>query len=174
MVLSRALRSDDFDCPKVASALCILGRLDGPTLAFSTLDLESGQEQAVASIEINPAVFYDWALSPDGSLVAVINLDNLRIVSLKGGETRQLLDGDRKIEMEYLAWTADGQGVIVNSIGGLLRDFGLLYVGLDGHTEIVWQKENEWPVTPVPSPDGRYLAYGMMIQDSNAWMIENF
>ncbi len=127
----------------------------------------------MASVEIDRSAFYNWALSPDGSQVAVVNFDNrVRILTLKEGEVRELSAGNWN-GMEFAAWTADGQGVIVTG-GGIMLINGLLYMGLDGHTEIVWQKENEWPVYPVSSPDGRYLAYATMIADSNAWMIENF
>ncbi|MEE9231556.1 MAG: hypothetical protein V3U86_12710, partial [Acidobacteriota bacterium] len=164
---------EGYGCPSEASAPCVLSRLEGTRLVFSTFDLHSGQEQAMASVEIDRSAFYAWALSPDGSQVAVVNFDDrVRIVALKGGEVHELSAGNW-YGMEFVVWTVDGQGVIVTGAGFSLTS-GLLYIGLDGHTELVWQKENEWPVYPVPSPDGRYLAYATMIADSNAWMIENF
>ena len=39
---------------------------------------------------------------------------------------------------------------------------------------VLRDKQNEWHVRPVASPDGRYLAFASMIFDSNVWMIENF
>ena len=164
---------ETYDCPRKASASCVLSRLEGARLVFSAFDLHSGQEQAIGSIQIDPSAFYDMAVSPDGTQLAVVNFDSrVRILKVKSGEVRELSIGIWK-GMEYVTWTADGQGVIVTG-GSITGTNGLFYIGLDGHTESVWQKENEWPVYPTPSPDGRYLAYATMIEDSNAWMIENF
>jgi hypothetical protein len=45
-------------------------------------------------------------------------------------------------------------------------------VTLDGEAQLL-HKANWWMERLVPSPDGRYLAFGMVTIESNAWMIEN-
>ena len=124
-------------------------------------------------MEIDPSGFFYWALSPDGSRIAVVNFDSrVRILTLQEEEVLEL-SASSWYGMEHVTWTVDGQGVIVTG-GGITMTKGLLYIGLDGHTEVVLREENEWPVYPISSPDGRYLAYARMFPDSNVWMIEHF
>jgi len=45
-------------------------------------------------------------------------------------------------------------------------------VPLDGETRLLY-KGGYYVENPVPSPDGRYLAFGEVTLESNAWVIEN-
>ena len=64
---------------------------------------------------------------------------------------------------------------------GLLRGPGppdsnlLYYVTLAGKVKPLLPKgRHPWMIGPLPSPDGKYLAFQAQTRDSNVWMLENF
>ena len=75
-----------------------------------------------------------------------------------------------------IAWIADGKGFFVTS---LLPDselrFNLLYVTVDGKVKpLLRNTVRQWMINPMPSPDGKYLAFQAQTWDSNVWMLEGF
>jgi hypothetical protein len=72
-----------------------------------------------------------------------------------------------------VAWAADGNGFFVSYFSA--NNSGLLYVTLAGKVKLLLRRNDFHEiVTIMPSPDGRYLAYGGETRDSNVWMLENF
>lgn len=72
--------------------------------------------------------------------------------------------------MALLDWAADGKGFLIESFPGLL-----LFVDMDGRTDILWKSEaypNDAP-WGVPSPNGRHLAMLGWSVDNDIWMLEN-
>ena len=65
----------------------------------------------------------------------------------------------------------DGKGFFVGSSDG-----ALLFVDMDGRSEVLWKRQTLWGIGPagLPSPDGRRLAISAWTIDSNMWMLENF
>jgi len=50
-------------------------------------------------------------------------------------------------------------------------EYKLFYAGLDGHSQVLWKRGTSpgWTFgPPVPSPDGRYLAFTVVTYESNA------
>jgi hypothetical protein len=46
---------------------------------------------------------------------------------------------------------------------------------LDGKTRVLLDLgRNAWLNSALPSPDGRYVAFGQQSWDSNVWLLENF
>jgi Tol biopolymer transport system component len=75
-----------------------------------------------------------------------------------------------------MAWAADGTAFFVTSVlpDAELR-FNLLYVTLDGKVKrLLRSTRRQWMINPLPSPNGKYLAFGAQTVDSNVWMLENF
>ena len=70
-----------------------------------------------------------------------------------------------------VGWSADGRGLFVSK--GSSSGDSLLRVNLNGDAQVL-RKAGMWIERPVASPDGRYLAWGEVSSNSNAWMIENF
>jgi hypothetical protein len=53
--------------------------------------------------------------------------------------------------------------------------FNLLHVTLSGKVKpLLRNGRGQWMQNPLPSPDGRYLAFNAETWDSNVWMLENF
>jgi hypothetical protein len=50
----------------------------------------------------------------------------------------------------------------------------LLHVTTAGKVSVLSHNDRaQWPAWPVPSPDGKYLAFQAQTYDFNAWMMEN-
>ena len=52
------------------------------------------------------------------------------------------------------------------------KDAPLLRISLDGHVKLL-HKGLFHTESPVPSPDGRHLAFGENMMESNVWVVQN-
>jgi Tol biopolymer transport system component len=108
-----------------------------------------------------------WDVSPDGSRLAVVSSGN-NILTLANGVWREIPIAARW-EPDYIAWASDGAGFFVTS-----STLDLLHVTTAGKVNVLSHNDQaQWPADPVPSPDGKYLAFQAQTYDFNAWMIEN-
>lgn len=73
--------------------------------------------------------------------------------------------------LDSVAWSADGKSLFVGSFSP--TGTYLLHVSMNGQAQII-RKSGLWIDRPLPSPDGRYLAFGEVTSNQNAWMIDNF
>jgi len=74
---------------------------------------------------------------------------------------------------QRIAWAADGKGFFLNSV--LPEGWGLLHVTTAGRVSLLLRNpRSQRLLTPLPSPDGKHLAFQAETYDSNVWMIENF
>jgi hypothetical protein len=147
---------------------------------FFSLDSLEGKGDEIARIEDRPP-FVQWALSPNGRTIAVVNNDGgLRLLDLDSGTVEEIKH-ERWTFREFVAWDAFGNGVYTDGrpqtfYGG--RAFGkqLVYTQLGEETKVhlLGRSKAQWFVLPEASPDGRYLAYGIVTFSANAWMLENF
>ncbi len=169
----------DFHCPRSMdiSPDCVLGqRNQNNQYVFNAFNPVYGIGRELQAVEDRPP-FSEWDLSPDGERVALVhNEGDVRIINLEDGVERQVIRDGWSFG-EYVAWSADGSGVIVDGNPERSRYFrkALLYLPLDGRDVTVLRQEpSEWHVRIAPSPDGRWLAFGLMVFSGNAWMIEDF
>jgi Tol biopolymer transport system component len=186
-----ALVDYSFSCPLVADSSCVMSQREAttsssakgaklanspPLIKFDAFDPFKGKGEHLAQIEA--AFFPQWALSPDGSRLAVVDMP------LKG-EIRMLSLTDKiwhkvRVESECsnffaVAWAADGKGFLVTC--KLNNSWRLLQVNLAGKTQLLFATGpgQEWLYSPRSSPDGKRLAIDIQTKgESNAFMIENF
>ena len=122
----------------------------------------------------NPDASVAWDLSRDGSTVAIVgvdeNKDRIRLVDIQTGSARSISVGD-SANLSDISWSADGRSWFITSSS--VRGAALLRVGVNGEVSELWKTTNIVG-SPVPSPDGRNLAFTVSTHNSNAWMIENF
>jgi len=92
----------------------------------------------------------------------------VRIVDLGSGTARDApVSGQRRFES--LAWTGDGESLWVTCF--YTKRTRLLRVSLSGKSREIFESPM-WFERPLPSPDGRYLAFGLKTVESNAWLLE--
>jgi Tol biopolymer transport system component len=168
-------------CSWLPVALCLLGEEspDRKQYVFTAFDPLEGREREVTRVALRqPDEEYFWDLTRDGSRLAFAqNLrgseTRIQILPLPGGELHEVVI-QRDIQMSSLDWASDGKGFFVgtNTPGGML-----LFVDLDGQTEVLWKTATLWGLfgpRGLPSPDGLHLAmFGTNI-GTNVWLLENF
>jgi len=155
----------------------VLSQVESDEVIFYALDPVEGKGHELARTRKETSFHEAWDLSPDATHAALVNMTNRIQVIPLNGEAQAELVVDRWWGIEYIAWAADGKGLFINGFsprGPTWPRGALLYVSLEGTVHVLYDKPNEWDVLPYASPDGRYLAFGGMIFDSHAWMIEDF
>jgi Tol biopolymer transport system component len=165
----------DFRCPSKPAAPCILAERGRDQIVFSAFDPVDGKKRQVAKVEFDPySVWSFWNLSPDGSKIAFgkdeRSKGRLRLLPVAGG-SEQEVDVKGWGWLDSVAWSADGKSLFVDSLS--VKGSSLLHVLLNGQAQVL-RKAGLWIDRPTPSPDGRYLAFGEVTSNQNAWMIENF
>ncbi len=170
----------DYPCARAPANLCVVIEADhdGKRLTVTSFDPLKGKGERLRTIEKDPHAGFAWALSPDGSILALARGDesemHIRLLSLKAGSDREIAVKNWP-NIASMEWSPDGKGLYCGSV---TSDSGtLLYVDLNGVAQVV-ARSNEIGggafIAAVPSPDGRYLALPGAIRYSNAWLIEGF
>ena len=115
----RLIRSLQEHCASPPSAVCVMGERDTEAgqYVFSSLDPVQDKGPELARIEDRPP-FLNWALSPDGTQVAVVHNDDdsIHIVTLANGEERVLRLTEWQV-FEFISWARDGTGFYISEGG---------------------------------------------------------
>ncbi len=163
-----------FRCPTRGGADCVLAeQVDRNQISFTAVDPQQGRKSEIAKFSGDPE-FLSWALSPDGSQIAVTafayKAADIEILPVKGGTPRKYSTLPFN-ELSAVAWTPDGKGLFLSSQSS--RGSSIIRFDFVKPPKLLWKSVFDiHEVTP--SPDGRYLALGPEVDDSNAWLISNF
>jgi Tol biopolymer transport system component len=159
----------DFRCASGPGSPCVLAEADNNRIVFSRFDSESGAKRELTRVDISRDSV--WDLSRDGSrlvIAARLSGSPIRILDLATGtERHQLLAGSPLVYS--VSWASDGKSLFVATF--LIKGGSLLRVFLDGRTQLLRQFST-WVENPIPSPDGRFLAFGEVSVNSNAWVLD--
>jgi Tol biopolymer transport system component len=174
-VLTASSLIDCVQCARSPSSLCAIGREtpDNRQLIFTAFDPVKGIGGELIRFDVDdPNDSYGFALSPDGTHIAVVQFQtgSFYILSLNGEATREFTvknwnnGGD---------WAADGKGLFVSR--ATERGSALVYVDLRANIHVVWDVEGDFEGSVgLSSPDGRRLIMSRDTFSSNMWSIENF
>ena len=159
----------DFRCASVPGSPCVIAEAEDERIVFSRFDPESGAKRELTRADINRNSV--WDLSPDGSrlvFAASSTGSPIHILDLAtGAERHQLLAGSPLVYS--VAWASDAKSLFVTTFA--IKGSSILRVSLDGRTQLLWQS-SAWIERPIPSPDGRLLAFGQVNVNSNAWVLD--
>jgi len=161
----------DWDCSRSSRGICVVGRLEKEHAIFYPLDPLHGLGKALASTEWPAGAGFSLAVSPDGSLISIRSDRQIRFLDWRKGTERtiQIPAGWWIFQFEF---SADGKAVIC---AAQAVSFFLARIELDGSTHILLDRGRSQSLAPaLPSPDGRYLAFGQLTFESNVWLLENF
>lgn len=167
-------------CATAPGGPCVLieDRIADGVSIISRLDPVAGKTEELWRFDRNPGLNPIASLSPDGGRFAVVgHTKEQRSIRLRDAFTGEIL---REIEMEGMlgaslvgvAWRPDGDGFYV--ISDFPRGMAMLHVDLRGKPQVLFEDPTGFLLLAIPSPDGRYLAFGKVTVSSNAWMIEQF
>ncbi|HBE40599.1 MAG TPA: hypothetical protein DDW27_05240 [Bacteroidales bacterium] len=131
-------------------------------------DLQSGEQRQIT----REGSWVDWtyasdaAISPDGKQIAyswtVRSFGELRLSALDGSSMRVLHNGQDGRWMYISTWMPDGQRILASSYNLKDKTNQRQIISLsDGSIHNIGQPELEAIDWGYPSPDGRYIAYGL-------------
>jgi len=159
-----------FRCPLSAHARCVLSEQVLDQLVFTAFDPVEGRKGELTRIAAASVDF--WDLSPDGQWIALGKSaetnGHIRLVPLAGQAPREISAGDWT-HLQSVAWAADGKSLFVSGFAS--KGGPLLHVSLEGKTLLLY-RGNKYTENPSPSPNGRYLAWGEMVEEGNAWVVD--
>lgn len=152
-------------------------RVKGKQRIFYSLDPVRGKGPQLGKIEVSGSETSGWAVSPDGSRLALVDEDKYRgrveLLNLSDGAWHELsVEPDWGI-LQSIAWAADGKGFFAT----VRRPdpSNLVYITPVGEVKpLVRNGHRQLLYLPLPSPDGKYLAFGATTIDANVWVLENF
>jgi eukaryotic-like serine/threonine-protein kinase len=168
-------------CSSSPASLCVLGEEspDRKQYVFNQFDPMKGRGRVITRVTLQqPVNRYFWDLTRDGTQLAFAqnvsgSESRIQILPVSGGGAREVVI-PREIQLTSLDWAIEGEGFFVGSS----RPWSvvLLFVDMDGRTDVLWKRETLYGAGPraLPSPDGRNLAMQASSADSNIWMLENF
>jgi eukaryotic-like serine/threonine-protein kinase len=118
---------------------------------------------------------HSWSLSFDGKKIALRSdsaPSRFEILDLQNGAKNGIELKDCGIQT--IAWAPDNQHIYVSS--SFDDKFQIASVTLDGKVKNIVSVPggSAWITDPLPSPDGRYLAFVLRRYESNVVMLENF
>jgi DNA-binding winged helix-turn-helix (wHTH) protein/Tol biopolymer transport system component len=166
-----------FRCPTRPGAPCVLDERAAKEIIFFALDPIRGKGAELRRAAFEGFNYFFWDLSPDGSQVVIVgnqpNGGRFQIVPLGRGPARNIHVRNWN-DLFNVVWSADGKSFLAFTWRGPLTS--LLSVDFKGNARLLWEPEGPLmqPQEPVPSPDGRFLAFAGWTTSTNAWMIENF
>ena len=165
-------------CANAPAQRCVL---EQPSADFkfdilSVFDPLKGRGRELLRIPIPNG--YEWALSPDGSKVAMLDsvksVGRIRLFPLNG-QPEQEIHFKGWQDLHNINWAADGKGFIFAHTMEQDRGAALVHVDFDGKETVLWQvKGSGIYLSGIPSPDGRHLAIFSLVHDNNMWLLEDF
>ena len=160
-----------FRCPSMPVAPCVLSEEIQDQVVLTAFDPLEGRKAELARIAASSLNF--WDLSPDGRWIAFGKNEEtdgqIHLLSVAGEPSRDIRAGGWTHLMS-VAWASDGKALFVTAFAS--KGAPLLRVPLDGKTQMLY-RGLKYMENPVASPGGRYLAFGEMIEDGNAWVLDN-
>jgi len=160
-------------CAFSGSRICILSETVGTQTVFSSLDPVRGKQGELARIDLPE--WLDWRVSPDGSRISIVETpgDSVRILELRSGQSHIIHPVPPQTAFQEAAWSHDGRRLFVAAFSDSSRG-RLLEMDLDGHTRLLLQNNYGWVGYPLPSPDGKHIAFIKVVPESNVTLLENF
>jgi Tol biopolymer transport system component len=170
-----------FWCTNSAASFCVFGGIPahGNELMAVSFDPLSGGQRELRRIAVEPGrsaevgFDYAWAISPDGSEIAVLKRreNRIRLVPVDGSPERVVIVNGYS-DIEDVAWESDSRGLIASA--DQTAGSPILHVDFNGNARPIWRGPQRQQRIPVMSPDRRHLAISSGSYQANVWMIDNF
>ena len=167
-------RPAELRCGSRPEDTCVVGEMAGDTLVVSRVGPAGGRGEEVARIRVRAVSEWDWSLSPDGSRIALVEprQDTIRVLDVRSHEVSTVvLRNANEIwaagKIVRISWAPSGREFFLTGGGGLFC------VDLAGEAREVY-RGGDYLFAPVPSPDGRHIAFTQENIELNEWLLERF
>jgi Tol biopolymer transport system component len=168
----------NFSCARDAKMCVVVEEMNGKQI-LTNFDPLKGRGERLPASDYPDFGGGILVLSPQGRLIEKMKPGPaglyIRVRSLAGGVAEEVTFKDLMGDYGFLGWSLDGKGMYLWNLRSLI--FTAFYAGLDGHSQVFWKVGTSPGYSldhPIPSPDGRHLAFTVMRYEANAWMLENF
>ena len=153
--------------------VCVLSEVSNNRRIFSALDPLTGRGRTLA--QTDPSWNADaWGLSSDARKISLpgSNPRQIQILDTQSGEKSEIeLKGWSNVQ--WTSWSPDNHRLYVSGVFGSASRVAL--VGLDGkETTLSDMGSAQWATDLYPSPNGRYLGYGLRLYEGNVVLLENY
>jgi hypothetical protein len=158
-----------FRCAAAPRSLCVLSETTRNEVIFTAFDPVEGRKVELA--RVGAPLPDSWDLSPDGQWIAWVPFwsSQIQLLSLAGRPPRNILAPGWS-NLQCLAWAADGKALFATAWAS--KNPPVLRISLTGEVKVAHEGLLH-VANPVPSPDGRSLAFGENTMESNLWVIRN-
>ena len=154
--------------------VCVLSEAVKDQRILSFLDPVSGRGHNLPQFDV-AWIDDGWNLSADGKKISLLSNSHLNQIQIL-----DIVDGKRNVielkdwSVQWASWSPDNQHLYVS--GGFGPGFRVASVSLDGKVKGLLDVPEGpgWPFDVQPSPNGRYLGYGMRLYEANVIMLENY
>src|SRR5215469_2464468 len=161
-------------CPLASGKYCIVAEqsAEGKPITFTGFDFR-GRGPVLASFPTEPGAQYNWAVSSDGTCIAVFKVWDSRIHIIRfNGEPVQVVTVRPHAQLVLISWASDDSGWFTATKGG--SGARLLHIDPNGVASPLWDFKDGRFVYGLPSPDGQHLAIVATGRSNNVWLMENF
>jgi Tol biopolymer transport system component len=169
----------DYQCSPKSGSPCVLRQSEGNEFAFYSIDPVRGRGEQLGKIPAPPPYWFSgFSVSPDGSRLALVRGSDeyqgrIDVLTFRDHAWHQVPVDTSWGLLQSSAWAAGGTHFFVTS--NLPESKNLLHVKLNGKTQSVLHLDSrQGMANPLPSPDGKYVAFQATTWDSNVWLLEGF
>jgi Tol biopolymer transport system component len=149
-----------------------VGRQNIKQQVFSLFDPVQGRRKELARLDAGDRFF--WALSPDGSEIAITEGESLRLLDVQNRNIREVVLKPSRAWLHRAASSSDGDKLFVPSTEPSAKG-KILVIELDGRNHVLLENKAPcWMGAPIVSPDGKQLAYAETGYESNVTLFEHF
>lgn len=168
-----------YDCSSLGPGSCVVANLEDNQLVFSSLDPVKGKGAEIARVPYRAEDRPHWSLSPDGSKIAMVETggesSKIKILNLADGAITSLpIHGSGWKFLTGISWAADGKRLFAITLSELSS--ALVSIDPGGRLAVLLEVDPGQSLLflPIPSPDGRFLAFTKTTYVSDLVLLENF